>query len=165
MAHPKTKNAVAGEEDFRDQEERDLRDGWPYSDQEGAVSQPAENRAYGETPANFDRDSNPGYRVDETDADGQEERLHDRLLPETQGREDADEIESRLQERLELVDNADFSNVELHVEGHSVTMTGTVDTNEERRIAARMALGVTGIRHVINQIETLGVDTHQPDDD
>ncbi len=63
---PKTtdKKPVSREEDYRDYEERNRDEGWPYSDEPGATSADPGNRPYGETPANFDRDPNPGFRVD-----------------------------------------------------------------------------------------------------
>ncbi|MGG7517609.1 BON domain-containing protein [Allorhizobium undicola] len=165
MAHPRSNQELSGEEEFRDRQERDLRDGWPYSDTPGASSQPAENRAYGDTPGNFDRDTNGGYSIDSANAAGAQEPLTDGLLPETQGRENADEMESQLRDRLDLQHEAEFTNVEMHAEGHIMTLTGSVDTNEERHLAGRIALTVPGVRHVINHIETLGVDTHQPDEE
>ena len=57
--HTNKDKPVSREEEYRDYEERDLKDGWPYADGDGATAAPSENRAYGETSADFDLD----YRV------------------------------------------------------------------------------------------------------
>lgn len=87
------------------------------------------------------------------------------MSPATIGREDSDDIESRIAERFEAVDDMVLDNIEISVDGHTATLSGMVDTNEELRMAARLALSVPGVRHVINEIEAMGVDAHQPDED
>ncbi|BCH54205.1 BON domain-containing protein [Agrobacterium vitis] len=165
MIYAKHGNAASTEDELRDLEERDINDGWPYSDTPGAASDAPENRAYGETAGNFDRDTNGGYRIDTVEADGEEKALKDGLSPATIGREDSDDIESRIAERFETVDDMVLDNIEISVDGHTATLSGMVDTNEEMRMAARLALSVPGVRHVINEIEAMGVDAHQPDED
>ncbi|MBF2716231.1 BON domain-containing protein [Agrobacterium vitis] len=165
MIYAKHGNAASTEDELRDLEERDINDGWPYSDTPAAASDAPENRAYGETAGNFDRDNNGGYRIDTVEADGEEKPLKDSLSPATIGREDSDDIESRISERFEAVDDMVLDNIEISVDGHTATLSGMVDTNEEMRMAARLALSVPGVRHVINEIEAMGVDAHQPDED
>lgn len=165
MTYPRHENAAPSEDDLRDLESRNIRDGWPYSDTPGAGSPASENRPYGSTPGNFDRDHNDGYRIVGVDGAGEEESLKDRLLPETIGREESDDIESKISERFEAAPDVSLSNVEIFVDGHTATLTGMVDTAGERRMAARLALSVPHVHHVINEIETIGVDSHEPDDD
>ncbi|MCM2292878.1 BON domain-containing protein [Allorhizobium sp. BGMRC 0089] len=165
MALDKHSNHVSDEDGFRDQEERDLRDGWPYADQPGASSISPENRPYGSTPGNFDRDSNQGYQITGVNEAGMENSPIPQILSRTRGKELADEIENRIYERLDRSQNGDFSNVTVSVEDHTVTLTGVVDTTQERHTAVMVALSTAGVRHVLNKIETLGVDTHQPDDE
>lgn len=164
MIFAKHDNVAPTEDELRDLEERDLRDGWPYSDTPGAASEAPENRAYGETAGNFDRDPNQGFRIDGVDATGEEGPLKDGLRPDTIGREDSDDVENRIAERFEASDLM-LDNVEISVDGHTATLGGMVDTNGEMRMAVRLALSVPGVRHVINEIEAVGVDAHQPDDD
>lgn len=162
MNYPKHENTASTEDDFRDLETRNIRDGWPYSDTPGASSPAPENRAYGETEANFDRDHNEGYRIVRVDGNGEEERLSDGLLPDTKGREQSDDIESRINERFEAIDNTSLKNVEVFVDGNTAILTGIVDTDTERRMASRLAISVANVHHVVNQIQSIGVDTHQP---
>ncbi len=91
---------ISREEDFRDYDDRNIDEGWPYDDAAGAGSRSVDNNAYGQPAANFDRDRNPGYRIDEPDADGAEQRLRDGIRPETIGREDADDLEERITDKL-----------------------------------------------------------------
>jgi hypothetical protein len=165
MTYPRHENQAPSEDDLRDLESRNIRDGWPYSDTPGAASPSPENRPYGSTAGNFDRDHNDGYRIVGVDGTGEEASLKDRLLPETTGREESDEIESKISERFEAASDAALNNVEIYVDGHTATLTGMVDTAAERRMATRLALSVPHVHHVINEIETIGVDSHEPEDD
>lgn len=165
MTYPRHENAAPSEDDLRDLESRNIRDGWPYSDTPGAGSSPPENRPYGSTAGNFDRDHNDGYRIVNVDGVGEEESLKDGLRPETVGREESDDIESKISERFEAASSGTLSNVEIFVDGHTATLTGMVDTAGERSMAARLALSVPNVHHVINNIETIGVDSHEPEDD
>src|ERR1700752_2220555 len=97
------KPVLSREEAYRDYDERNLDDGWPYSDKSGAASPPSENRAYGETPANFDSDPNRGFRFDGTDEDGNENRLKESLKANTLDRDESDDLEARVTENLETI--------------------------------------------------------------
>lgn len=68
MKVPRKEKALSRDEDYRDYEERDLREGWPYSDGSGSTSRSPENRSYGATGANFDEDRGKGFIVDERPA-------------------------------------------------------------------------------------------------
>ncbi len=70
MAKDDRKTELSREDDYRDYDQRNIGDGWPYADGPGATASPVGNRAYGETGANFDRDRNEGFRVDTVGADG-----------------------------------------------------------------------------------------------
>jgi osmotically-inducible protein OsmY len=54
--------------------------------------------------------------------------------------------------------------LDIHVDGHVVTLRGSIDTVEERRAIELKVLGVKGVSEVKNFITTLGVDSHIPDD-
>lgn len=57
MTQFRKKKSLSREEDYRDYQDRDAREGWPYSDESALGSTEPENREYGTTPANFDEDT------------------------------------------------------------------------------------------------------------
>ena len=164
---PKTddKKTLSREDDYRDYEERNLDDGWPYSDASGASDGKPGNGAYGETAANFDRDRNSGFRIDGTDEDGNENRLRDRLRADSINRDDSDDLEVRVFENLENIEGLDPDSIDIHVEGHTVTLEGSVETIGMARKVELGALSVDGVRHIRNRLETTGVDSHIPNED
>lgn len=164
MAKDDRKTEFSREDDYRDYDQRNLGDGWPYADGPGATATPVENRGYGETGANFDRDRNEGFRVEQVDADGREPEIATPVLPMTDGREDDDQLESDVTEALEEFDDSQLAGLDIHVDGQVVTLRGSIDTAEERRAIELKVLGVAGVGQVKNFITTLGVDSHIPDD-
>ena len=159
------KTSLSREEDYRDFEERNLDDGWPYADGSGAKADGSENRAYGETSANFDRDRNSGFRIDGTDEDGNENRLKDSLEPHTIDRDESDDLEARVTENLENIPDVDIDSVDVHADGHTVTLEGSVETIGIARKVELGALSVDGVHHVRNHLQTTGVDAHIPNED
>lgn len=164
MAKDDKKTDFSTEEEFRDDDQRNITEGWPYADGEGATAAPVGNRGYGETSANFDQERNQGFRVDDVDADGFEPAPATPVLPTTDGREDDDQLESDVATALEAFDDDVLNGLDIHVDGHTVTLRGAVDTAEERRMIELKVLGVLGVSDVKNFITTLGVDSHVPDD-
>ncbi|MDH4442771.1 MAG: BON domain-containing protein [Rhizobium sp.] len=164
MAKGDRKTDFSGEEDMRDEDQRNIVEGWPYADGEGATASPVGNRSYGETGANFDQDRNQGFRVDDVNADGFEPAPATPVLPTTDGREDDDQLESDVATALEAFDDDMLNGLDIHVDGQTVTLRGAVDTAEERRAIELKVLGVAGVSRVKNFVTTLGVDSHIPDD-
>ncbi|MCC8933464.1 BON domain-containing protein [Rhizobium sp. 'Codium 1'] len=164
MAKDDRKTDFSREDDYRDYDQRNIGDGWPYADGAGATASPVGNRGYGETAANFDRDRNEGYHVDAVDAAGLEPSPATPVLPTTEGRENDDQLESDISLALESFDDSVLTGLDIHVDGHLVTLRGAVDTAEERRAVELKVLGVTGVSEVKNFITTLGVDSHIPHD-
>jgi hypothetical protein len=164
MAKDDRKTDFSTEEEFRDDDQRNIADGWPYADGEGATAAPVGNRGYGETSANFDQERNQGFRVDDVNADGFEPAPATPVLPTTDGREDDDQLESDVATALETFDDDVLNGLDIHVDGHTVALRGAVDTAEERRTIELKVLGVAGVSDVKNFITTLGVDSHIPDD-
>lgn len=164
MAKDDRKTDFSTEEEFRDDDQRNIADGWPYADGEGATAAPVANRGYGETSANFDQDRNQGFRIDDVGADGLEPAPAATVLPTTEGREDDDQLESDIAEALEEFNDSLLNGLDVHVDGHVVTLRGAVDTAEERRMIELKVLSVAGVSNVKNFITTLGVDSHIPDD-
>jgi osmotically-inducible protein OsmY len=165
MEKIKDETSLSREEDYRDFEERNLDDGWPYADAAGARSASPENRAYGETDANFDRERNQGFRIDGTDEDGNENRLRDSLQPDSIDRDESDDLEARVNDKLENIPDVDMDSIEVHADGHVVTLEGSVETIGIARKVELGALSVDGVRNVRNRLQMTGVDAHIPNED
>lgn len=164
MAKDDRKTEFSREDDYRDYDQRNIGEGWPYADGPGATAAPVENRGYGETGANFDRERNEGFRVDRVEAGGFEPALATPDEPSTEGREEDDQLESDISVALEDFDDTILTGLDIHVDGNVVTLRGAVDTPEERRALELKVLGVDGVGQVKNFITTLGVDSHIPTD-
>lgn len=158
------KKDLSREEDYRDFEQRDIENGWPYDDGAGAASRPVGNGAYGESGANFDRERNGGYRVTNVDADGGQAPLVSPVLPETDHRENSDQLEADVAAALEDLPDLLLNALDIHADGRVVTLRGAVDTAEERRMIELRVVAVSGVSAVRNMITTMGVDTHIPGD-
>jgi hypothetical protein len=158
--HDDGKTPLSREEDYRDFEERNVDGGWPYSDGEGPTPKTPDNPGYGETPANFDQDSNSGFRVDGIDKDGNENPLKDSLRAGTIDRDDSDDLEARVSESIENVPEVDMNSIDVHADGHTVTIEGSVETVGIARKVELAVSSVDGVRQVRNQLRTTGVDSH-----
>lgn len=158
------KKDLSREEDYRDFEQRDIENGWPYDDGAGAVSRPVGNGAYGETEANFDRERNGGYRITNVSADGGQAPLASPVLPETDHRENSDQLEADVAAALEDLPDLLLNALDIHADGHVVTLRGAVDTAQERRMIEMRVVAVKGVSTVRNFVTTMGVDTHIPSD-
>ena len=132
------KKDFSREEDYRDFEQRDIENGWPYDDGAGAASH-AEPYG-GQTP------------------------LSSPVLPETDHRENSDQLEADIADALDNMPESLIAALDIHADGHTVTLRGAVDTAEERRMIELRVLGVKGVSTVRNFITTMGVDTHIPAD-
>ncbi|MBW8300885.1 MAG: BON domain-containing protein [Hydrogenophaga sp.] len=155
---------LSREEDYRDFEQRDIENGWPYDDGAGTASRPVGNGAYGETGANFDRERNGGYRITNVDADGGQAPLASPVLPETDHRENSDQLEADVAAALEDLPDLLLNALDIHADGHVVTLRGAVDTAQERRKIEMRVVAVKGVSTVRNFVTTMGVDTHIPND-
>lgn len=156
---------ISREEDFRDYDDRNIDEGWPYDDASGVGSRPVDNMAYGQPAANFDDDRNGGFQVDEADSTGLEERLVDSALPETKGAEDSDDLEERITDALEDLDVVDMESIDVHVMNGKVTIEGVVDESSTARRIGREVQGIKGVRLVVNNLRLAGVDSRIPDED
>lgn len=164
MALKKSENDLSREEDFRDYEERDIDEGWPYADKAGATSKPQDNGEYGSS-GGLDSESNGGFRIDGIDADGAENRLRDRGLPETVGRENDDDLEERISDALENLEDLQMEMIDLHVDGTTVVLEGMVDDDGLIRRIVATVQRVSGVGRVVNRITAGGVDSQIPDED
>lgn len=163
MPGKKKADDISREEDFRDYDDRNIDEGWPYDDAAGA--RPVDNAAYGDPKANFDSDRNRGYQVDGVERDGSEERLADSIRPGTKGIEEADDLEERITDAIEELDMIDMASIDVHVEDGTVTLEGAVDDAATSRKIVRRIQRVAGVRELVNNLRLEGVDSHIPDDD
>jgi hypothetical protein len=153
------------EEDYRDYEERDIKDGWPYDDDAGSPSQPSGNRPYGGTDANFDEGDDKNFTIAKTDESGQQEREPDTLTSNARGLIDSDDIEERVMDALTDVEGANPEMIDIRSEGSVIILEGEVDDAATSRLLVRAARAVPGVTSVRNLIEIIGVDANIPDDD
>ncbi|CAN7351811.1 BON domain-containing protein [Neorhizobium tomejilense] len=163
MPGKKKADDISREEDFRDYDDRNIDEGWPYDDAAGA--RPVDNAAYGDPKANFDTDRNRGYQVDSVERDGSEERLADSIRPGTKGIEEADDLEERITDAIEELGMIDMASIDVHVEDGTVTLEGAVDDAATSRKIVRRIQRVAGVRQLVNNLRLEGVDSHIPDDD
>ncbi len=159
------KKELTREEDYRDYEERDLEEGWPYDDQAGAKSQEPGNRPYGGTEANFDEETNKGYTVTDSDETGQQEAQRESLLAGTAGLENADDLEERVMDALTDLKGVTPETLDIRAEpGGRIILEGEVDDAIMARHIEARALSVAGVRSVRNNLSVIGVDANIPDD-
>ncbi|MGV2186587.1 BON domain-containing protein [Rhizobium rhizogenes] len=164
MTQPRKAKDLSREEDYRDYEERDGRDGWPYSDGNGAGPPSPKNRGYGVTPANFDEEPDPGFIVDAADTTGLEEDTARGTGPLPANRIDSDQLEAAITEQLDQSDQIDVGSIDVHVEHGVVTLEGRVETDTISRDIEALVLSMPGVTDVRNNLRTIGVDSHIPPD-
>ncbi|MDB5556384.1 MAG: hypothetical protein JWL86_6368 [Rhizobium sp.] len=150
------------EEDYRDYEERDVDQGWPYSDADRDRGR-KRNAAYGQSEANFDSEGNPGVEIagqTEIVSEGgpalAKEIAHDAI--------DDDALEEEISDRLSLDDRIDESQITVTVHSGIAEIGGSVETREQQFVAEQIVEGVSGIRIVRNRLALTGVDSHIPSD-
>jgi hypothetical protein len=159
------KKTLTREEDYRDYEERDIEEGWPYDDDAGAKSKAPDNRPYGGTEANFDEETNKGYTVTDVDESGQQEAQKEPLQPGTRGLEDADDLEERVMDALTDLPGVTPETIDVRAERGVVTLEGEVDDAITSRHLERRTLSVAGVQSVRNNLNIIGVDANIPDDE
>lgn len=150
------------EADYRDYEERDIDDGWPYADAQPDLDSSARNEAYGETDENFDETGNPGFET------GSDAAIRSRggpdLIKDDPDRDIADDVlEETINDRLEDAD-IDTSSFEVQIDEGVVTLEGEVDTAEDRRRVGLTVQRVAGVRSVHNRLTLRAADAGLPSD-
>ncbi len=159
MTPKKGADDISREEDFRDYDTQNIDEGWPYADQPGTGSDPAEKGASADTGRNG------GFMVDEADADGEEPRQKLSDKPGTIGLEDSDDLEERINDALEEMDAVEMELIDIHVDSGHVTIEGMVDEADTSRLITRRIQGMAGVRKVTNKLTLAGVDAGIPDED
>ncbi|MFJ6322184.1 MULTISPECIES: BON domain-containing protein [unclassified Rhizobium] len=155
---------LSREEDYRDYEERDEREGWPYSDEDAKASSNPENTPYGDTAANFDEERSSSFIINAADATGAEEDTAHTPGPLSADRIDSDQLEALITECLAEENEIDVDSIELQAEKGIVTLEGSVDTARLARHVETLVLSVAGVVEVRNNLRTIGVDSHIPPD-
>ncbi|HEV7248043.1 MAG TPA: BON domain-containing protein [Shinella sp.] len=155
---------VSREDDFRDFEERDIRDGWPYADRDGDPGA-ARNAPYGKPEANLDQLENEGVEIT-TDPAVQD--VDGVPLPFSDEEKDSiadDELEDRITQVLEVDARVDPAFLEIAIRDGVAHLEGSVDSEADRRHLIDLVRRQKGVRDV--QAEALlarGVDSHMPRD-
>ena len=155
---------VSREEDFRDYEERDTRDGWPYPDEDNA-RRAAQNAPYGTLYADLDQVDKEGIAITREpgarDVDGAPLPFTDETGDITAG----DDLEARIIEALEDDGRVDLATLELTIRDGVAVLDGAVDSEEDRRHLIGFLRRVKGLRDVeADGLLARGVDSHLPRD-
>tara|TARA_Y100000815_G_C13289553_1_gene480237 strand:+ start:360 stop:854 length:495 start_codon:yes stop_codon:yes gene_type:complete len=161
MARPKRDPAATSrEEDFRDYEERETDEGWPYADQDAVKT--GENTGYGTSESNFDRAEGPGAEI--ADAPMIASEGGPSISPSS---EDPVIEDDAIGEQIALAFEStglDGETVTINVHRGVAELSGRVDTDEEKSKLVRIALAVPGVRNVTDALTLSGVDSHIPPD-
>jgi BON domain len=158
----KTPKTTGREEDYRDYEERDLDEGWPYADATPGSETRLGNGSYGQGGGNFDEAGNPGFQRS-SDTAIESESGSDPFGDDTEADVDDDALEEVINNRLEDSD-IDTSGVDIKARRGAVWLTGAVDTAHERRKIEVLVYAVPGVVSIRNDLETSGVDGGIPAD-
>jgi hypothetical protein len=149
------------EDDYRDYEERDIAGGWPYADSD--VRKADVNQPYGGSGGNFDEPRNSGFQrasdTEITSSGGPE-----MSSSATHGEIDDDDIAERVNAVLEDTDDVDPALVTVAVHQGIATLTGRVETALIRQRLERQVEKVSGVRGCVNQLVTIGIGSHIPND-
>ena len=150
------------EETYRDYDERDIDDGWPYADADGTKGR-KRNAAYGQGAADFDAAANAGTEI----ADGTAIRSEGgpalaRGIAHEAIEDDA--LEEAVYEALSADDRIDENQITVTVQDGIAEIEGSVETREQHMIAEKLVEAVAGIRAVRNRLVLSGLDGHVPFD-
>lgn len=165
MSPKRDVNDISREEDFRDFDDRNLDDGWPYADKPGQAAGPVDNAAYGNTNPETETGRNPGFLIDEAGFDGLEEPQRDSLRPGTMGLENWDDLEERVTDAIDALGIIDMDLIDIHVDRNNVTIEGQVDDAATSHNIIGATRNVAGVGRVINHLRLAGVDSRIPDED
>lgn len=155
---------VSREEEFRDYEARDTRDGWPYPDDDDA-RRPTQNSPYGARDAALDQRGDDGFAItrDPVDRD-----VDGAPLPFADEMDDIiadDDLEARIIEALKENGKIDIETLNLTIREGVAVLDGAVDSEEERGYLIAFLRRVKGVRDVqAEKLLSRGVDSHIPRD-
>lgn len=160
-ATPKTdKSDRSREADYTDYESRDVREGWPYSDEDSATGRRLES---GNPSRILGEDELSNMQVSEEPAI--QSSGGPRVDPETEdGTIADDDLEERIFNFLSEKDDLDASNVTVTVHDGVATLSGSVETRDARNLVNRLVGSIAGIRETRNELSTTDVGSHIPSD-
>lgn len=158
----RTTKTTGREEDYRDYEDRDLNEGWPYADGAPGSETKVGNGSYGQSAENFDEAGNPGF-----------ERSSDTVIESANGADlfgddttadvDDDALEDTISTSLEDSE-VETASIDFTVRRGRVWLSGTVDTAHERQTIEALIQAIPGVVKVRNDLTTIGVDQGIPKD-
>lgn len=158
MAAPnKTTHSKDREEDYRDFEERDLDEGWPYADGEPVKKR---NAAYGEASDELDPTNVEIARDPFIESDGGPSLFPD----EEVGMITDDDIEERIADRISDAGRWNDNQIDVTVHNGIAEINGEVETEQERQLIEQLVLRTAGIRDTRNNLILIGADSHIPPD-
>jgi len=145
------------EEDFRDYQQRDLGEGWPYAD---SVPVKKRNAAYGDTSDELDPTNTEITNDTFIESDGGPTLFPDEEI----GNITDDGIEEEVANRIS--DSGKWNDNQLTVTVHNgvVDIDGEVDTEHERQLINQIALRTPGVKFTRNNLILIGADSHIPSD-
>jgi osmotically-inducible protein OsmY len=149
------------EEDYRDYEERDLRDGWPYADVDGGRRK--SNEAYGAAPASPEVDTNAGREIADDPAIVSRGGPSASSEVAVEAIED-DALEEQIFDQFTAHGDVDEDAITVTVQHGVAKLSGDVGTRDDAALAARVASSVPGVRGVYNLLVPVAVDSHIPGD-
>jgi BON domain len=158
MAAPtRTPRPKPREEDYRDYNERDISDGWPYADAEVVAKK---NEAYG---VEFDDEDKTSVEI--SDAPVIDSEGGPSLFPETAEKSVEDDgVEEAVYERLTNTRRWQDNQLTVTVHDGVATLEGEIETEHDRQLINQIALATPGVVDTINRIILIGVDSHIPND-
>lgn len=158
MAPPdKTPPEKDREEDFRDYDQRNIGDGWPYADGEPVRKR---NAAYGDASDELD----PTNVEIAADTFIQSEGGPSLFPEEEEGTISDDAIEEEIAGKLSDSGRWDDNQIEITVRNGIATIEGEVETEHDRQLINQVVLRTAGIRDTQNNLVLIGVDSHIPSD-
>ena len=152
---------TAREEDYRDYDNRNLSEGWPYADEDRLPA--PRNAPYGTTRSNLDESDDIGAEI----ADRPDIESHGGPALSPTAEEDPiddDVLEERVTDLLTSAAGIDPALITVTVRKGVATLEGEAETAPQRLHAERLALSVKGVRSCVNQLLLSGVDSHIPSD-
>lgn len=158
----KTTKTTGREEDYRDYEDRDVNEGWPYADGTPGSETKVGNGSYGQSAENFDEAGNPGFeRTSDTAIESSSGP--DLFGDDTEADVDDDALEELISDTLEDSE-IETSGVDIKVRRGVVWLSGTVDMAQERQRIESLVYAVPGVINIRNDLVATGVDEGIPKD-
>ncbi len=158
----KSPRPTSREEDYRDYEERDLKEGWPYADGVSGSDTTVKNQSYGDTAENFDESGNPGFETS-TDAAIDTADGSDLLGEHTEGDIDDDGIAEAVSEKLENSE-VETAGLDIKVSDGVVQLTGFVETAAHRQVVEQLIYSVPGVVGIRDDLTLAAADGNIPAD-